>query len=129
MFRLRFGLCALACLVGTLGCVTTKIIDAKVSIKRNADGSATAISSSYREGFAREGAHARAEEFCFVDGKQNFVVVKTESQNQGAMADKPHAKSLDDYRVTLDFKCEGKYSGTGAPFARTLELNRSTASW
>jgi hypothetical protein len=122
------------------GCQTTKTINAKVSIMRQEGGKFMAVSSSSAEAIAYDGAKARAEEQCFKEGK-DFVVVNEESKYQGAdqtakgiatavgglFGKNTSSGNLDDYKVKMTFKCDGKYSGSGAPFAQTLDLSTSRA--
>ena len=125
----------LASVVALGGCVTAgKHIEAKVNIMKKEGGQAIAVSNSFEEGVAWEGAKARAEEHCFRAGNKDFVVVDEASNYQGE--DKTakgvgavvgaifksggSSKKMDDYKVKLTFKCDGNYTGKGEPFATTL---------
>lgn len=130
----------LICLI--VGCATTKqTIEAKVTMLKKPKGVMQVVSSSHNEALAYDGAKVRAEEFCFKK-KKDFVVLKEEAKYQGA--DKTvsgvagaasaifggggNKKSIDDYKVTMIVKCEGGYTGQGAPFAETLDLSQKSSS-
>lgn len=127
------GLCVVAMSLGS--CVTPiKRIEAKVNILKKEGGQAIAVSNSFEEGIAWEGAKMRAEEHCFRNGKKDFIVVDESSNYQGedkttkGVAGVVGAifkggksdKQMDDYKVKLTFKCDGNYTGKGEPFATTL---------
>jgi hypothetical protein len=121
-------------LIGAMGCAH-KTINAKVSIMRQEGGKFMAISSSGSEAVAYDGAKVRAEEKCYHEHK-DFVVVSQDSKYQGAdqttkgiagavgglFGKRTTSSNLDDYKVTMVFKCDGAYSGQGEPFADTLDL-------
>ncbi len=87
---------------------------AQVNILPKEAGQAQAVSTSSKESCALEKAQDRAAEYCANAGK-HYVAVKQDSKYQGA---DPTAKmavgalfgskgdTSQDYRVTLDFKCE-----------------------
>lgn len=128
--------------IGFVGCNSKQTIQAKVSIMRQEGGKFLAVSSSSAEALAYDGAKARAEEQCFKQGK-DFVVVNEESKYQGAdktasgiagavsglFGKSSNSGSLDDYKVKLTFKCDGQYSGKGAPFPETLDLSVRSATF
>jgi hypothetical protein len=128
--------------VGFVGCNSKQTIRAKVSVMRAEGGKFLAVSSSATEALAYDGAKARAEEQCFKDGK-DFVVVNEESKYQGAdqttkgiastvstlFGKGSDNNSIDDYKVKVTFKCEGKYTGKGAPFPETLDLSVRTTTF
>ena len=132
---------ALAAIVLAIGC-TQKTIDAKVSLMKQTGGNVLVVSSSGTEALAYDGAKVKAEEYCFKQ-KKDFAMVKEESAYQGG--DKTAAgiagavgsffgkgsssSKLDDYKVKMVFKCEGRYTGQGEPFAKTLDLSRTTRGW
>lgn len=129
---------AWAVFIMMVGC-GSKQIAAKVNVMKQEGGSVLAVSSSTTEAIAYDGAKAKAEEFCFKQGK-DFVVVKEEATYQGG--DKTAAgiagavgglfgkntsnSKIDDYKVKMVFKCDGKYTGAGEPFPRTLDLSGHT---
>lgn len=128
--------------VGFVGCNTKQTIRAKVSVMRQEGGKYLAVSSSSAEALAYDGAKARAEEQCFKEGK-DFIVLNEESKYQGAdktasgiagavsglFGKSSDNASIDDYRVKVSFKCDGKYSGKGAPFPETLDLSLRTSTF
>jgi hypothetical protein len=127
-------------IIAITGCAH-KTIQAKVSIMRQEGGAFIAIASSSSEAIAYDGAKVRAEEKCFHQNK-DFVVVSQDSKYQGGdqtargvasavgglFGKKTGGGNLDDYKVTMTFKCDGPYSGKGEPFADTLDLSSSGGS-
>lgn len=125
-----------------ISCAHTKTINAKVSVMKQAGGNVLAVSSSSTEAIAYDGAKVKAEEYCYKQRK-DFVVVKEESAYQGGdktaagiagavgglFGKKSSSGNLDDYKVKMVFKCEGNYTGTGEPFAKTLDLSTASTSW
>ncbi len=87
---------------------------ATVNVLPKEGGQAEAISTSAKENCALEKAQENADEYCKKQGK-HYVAIKSDSKYQGA---DPNAKlavgiltgrngnSSDDYRVSLEFKCE-----------------------
>jgi hypothetical protein len=96
------------------GLVGTACCQANVNILPKEGGTGEAISTSSKENCALEKAQEEADEYCKKQGK-HYVAIKSDSKYQGA---DPNAKlaigivtgrsgnSSDDYRVSLEFKCE-----------------------
>ena len=97
-----------------LGVLATGCCQANVNVLPKEGGQAEAISTSAKENCALEKAQEHADEYCKKQGK-HYVAIKSDSKYQGA---DPNAKlaigivtgrsgnSSDDYRVSLEFKCE-----------------------
>ena len=96
------------------GLFVTACCQANVNILPKEGGTGEAISTSAKENCALEKAQQEADEYCKKQGK-HYVAIKSDSKYQGA---DPNAKlavgivtgrsgnSSDDYRVSLEFKCE-----------------------
>jgi len=114
-------------------CSTTRLVKAKVNLLPRSGGDVTAVSTSTDEATAWEGAKVRAEEYCFRKGEKSYEIVDEDSKYQGDQKGGFAAgmktvgkifgvgsKDMNDYRVKVQFRCQGAYAGNGEPFAKTM---------
>ena len=110
----------------------------QVNLLPRSGGNVTAVSTSTDEATAWEGAKVRAEEYCFRKGEKSYEIVDEDSKYQGDQKGGFAAgmktvgkifgvgsKDMNDYRVKVQFRCQGVYAGNGEPFAKTCLLYTS----